>query len=117
VTQDEVLTRVQAEAIRSVRFLYCDNANIVRGNAAYAGALTDFIGSGVGLTVAMQGFCLTEHLAAGTALGPVGEVRLVPEEERTGRGIVRNPTTLPEAIANLEADGVLLEALGEPLAT
>ncbi|MGH2597777.1 MAG: glutamine synthetase family protein [Dehalococcoidia bacterium] len=79
MTQDEVLTRVQAEGIRSVRFLYCDNANIVRGKAAYAGALADFIEAGIGLTVAMQGFCLTEHIAPGSALGPVGEVRLVPD--------------------------------------
>ncbi|MGH2586180.1 MAG: glutamine synthetase family protein [Dehalococcoidia bacterium] len=77
--RDEVLTRVQAEGIRSVRFLYCDNANIVRGKAAYAGALADFIEAGIGLTVAMQGFCLTEHIAPGSALGPVGEVRLVPD--------------------------------------
>jgi glutamine synthetase len=81
VTQDEVLTRVRAEGIRSVRFLYCDNANVVRGKAAYAGALADFIEAGIGLTVAMQGFCLTEHIAPGSALGPVGEVRLVPDPD------------------------------------
>src|SRR5919197_365486 len=77
----EVLTRVGAEGTRSVRFLYCDNANIVRGKAAHASALPDFIEAGIGLTVAMQGFCLTEHLAPGTALGPVGEVRLVPDPD------------------------------------
>src|SRR5687767_5043005 len=78
VNRDEVLAAVQAEGVRQVRFLYCDNANIVRGKAAHAGALADFLESGIGLTVAMQGFCLTEHLAPGSALGPVGEVRLVP---------------------------------------
>src|SRR5919197_2189287 len=77
----EVLTRVGAEGIRSVRFLYCDNANIVRGKAAHASALPDFIEAGIGLTVAMQSFCLTVHLAPGTALGPVGEIRLGPNTQ------------------------------------
>lgn len=77
--QDEVLTRVQAEGVRLVRFLYCDNGNVVRGKAAHAGALADFIDAGIGLTVAMQGFTLTEHIAAGSALGAVGEIRLVPD--------------------------------------
>ena len=79
MNSDEVLARARTEGVRLVRFLYCDNANIVRGKAAHAGALADFLDAGIGLTVAMQGFCLTEHLAPGTALGPVGEVRLVPD--------------------------------------
>ena len=79
--RDGVLARVRAEGVRSVRFLYCDNANVVRGKAAHAGALADFLDAGIGLTVAMQAFCLTEHLAPGTALGPVGEVRLVPDPD------------------------------------
>jgi glutamine synthetase len=74
-----VLARVRAANIRSVRFLYCDNGNIVRGKAAHASALADFLESGIGLTVAMQGFTPTEHLAPGTHLGPVGEIRLVPD--------------------------------------
>ena len=79
MNRDDVLARVRGENVRLVRFLYCDNANIVRGKAAHAGALADFLGAGIGLTVAMQGFCLTEHIAPGSALGAVGEVRLVPD--------------------------------------
>jgi glutamine synthetase len=79
VTGEELLERAQAAGVRLVRFLYCDNANIVRGKAAHAGALADCLDAGIGLTVAMQGFCLTEHLAPGSALGPVGEVRLAPD--------------------------------------
>src|SRR5262249_6457673 len=78
---DDVLARVHAENVHLVRFLYCDNGNVVRGKAAHAGALAGFLQSGIGLTVAMQGFTLTEHLATGTALGPVGEIRLVPDPE------------------------------------
>lgn len=81
MNRNELLARVYAEGVRRVRFLYCDNANIVRGKAAHAGALVDFIDAGIGLTVAMQGFGLTEHIAPGSALGPVGEVRLVPDPD------------------------------------
>src|SRR5437870_5119648 len=75
----EVLVRVASENIRGVRFLYCDHGNVVRGKTAHASALPDFLESGIGLTVAMQGFTLTEHLAAGSHLGPVGEIRLIPD--------------------------------------
>lgn len=74
-----LLSRVADDNIRTVRFLYCDHANVVRGKAVHASALPEFLDSGVGLTVAMQGFTLTEHLANGSSLGPVGEIRLVPD--------------------------------------
>ena len=77
--RQDLLRRVADENIRTVRFLYCDHGNIVRGKAVHASALSDFLESGVGLTVAMQAFTLTEHLASGTRLGPVGEIRLVPD--------------------------------------
>lgn len=76
-----VLQRAVAANLRSVRFLYCDHANIIRGKAAHASALSDFLSSGIGLTVAMQGFCITEHLAPTTHLGPVGEIRLIPDPD------------------------------------
>jgi glutamine synthetase len=78
---ESVLAAARDANLRSVRFLYCDNANVIRGKAAHASALGDFLESGIGLTVAMQAFCLTEHLAPDTRLGPVGEIRLVPDLE------------------------------------
>src|SRR5438067_993420 len=77
--RQDLLRRVADENIRTVRFLYCDHGNIVRGKAVHASALPDFLESGVGLSVAMQAFTLTDHLASGTSLGPVGEIRLVPD--------------------------------------
>jgi glutamine synthetase len=76
---EDVLGRAQSEQVRSVRFLYCDHANIVRGKSAHISALADSLESGIGLTVAMQAFTLTEHIAPGSRLGPIGEVRLVPD--------------------------------------
>src|SRR5216684_2502314 len=74
-----LVARAQAADIRSVRFLYCDHGNVVRGKSAHASALADCLESGIGLTVAMQAFTLTEHIAPGSHLGPVGEIRLVPD--------------------------------------
>src|SRR4030081_2064984 len=76
---NDIVARAQAADIRSVRFLYCDHANVVRGKSAHAAALADCLESGIGLTVATQAFTLTERLAGGTRLGPVGEIRLVPD--------------------------------------
>src|SRR5262245_29356859 len=76
---ESVLEQANAAGVRLVRFLYCDNGNIVRGKAAHIGALRESIEGGIGLTVAMMGFTLTERIAPGSALGPVGEVRLVPD--------------------------------------
>ncbi len=74
-----LVARAQAADIRSVRFLYCDHGNVVRGKSAHASALADCLESGIGLTVAMQAFTLTERIAGGSRLGPVGEIRLVPD--------------------------------------
>ena len=76
---NDVVARAQTAEVRSVRFLYCDHGNVVRGKSAHASALADCLQSGIGLTVAMQAFTLTEHLAAGTHLSPVGEIRLVAD--------------------------------------
>jgi glutamine synthetase len=74
-----VLDRVSIDNVRTVRFLYCDHANVVRGKTAHTSVLADFLESGIGLTVAMQAFTLTERLATGTHLSGVGEIRLVPD--------------------------------------
>lgn len=74
-----VLNRVSVDNVRTVRFLYCDHGNVIRGKQSHVAGLSDHLESGIGLTVAMQAFTLTEHLAAGTSLGPVGEIRLVPD--------------------------------------
>ena len=56
MSRDQMLERVAKDGVALLRFLYCDNANIVRGKAATAAKLADFVEAGIGLTVAMQGF-------------------------------------------------------------
>ena len=65
--------------MRLVRFLYCDNDGIIRGKASGASRLGERLETGVGLTVAMQAFSLLDRLAPVEGMGPVGEIRLVPD--------------------------------------
>lgn len=79
MTPQEILARVDQDSPALIRFLYCDNANIIRGKATTTPTLKDFLEAGIGLTVAMQGFTPTERIATDASVGPVGEVRLIPD--------------------------------------
>src|SRR5215467_8427428 len=76
-----VVARAEAHGVRLVRFLYCDNDGIIRGKASGVSRLADRLTGGIGLTVAMQAFSLLDRLATVEGMGPVGEIRLVPDPE------------------------------------
>src|SRR5207245_7019379 len=65
--------------LRPWRCLYCDNDGIIRGTSAGIRDLRDRLESGIGLTVAMQAFTMLHHRASVAGMGPVGEIRLVPD--------------------------------------
>ena len=75
----EVVAQAEAAGLRLVRFLYCDNDGIIRGKAAGITNLKQRLETGIGLTVAMQAFTMLDHLASVDGMGPVGEIRLVPD--------------------------------------
>ena len=75
----EIVAQAEASGLRLVRFLYCDNDGIIRGKSAGIRDLRDRLESGIGLTVAMQAFTMLDHLASVEGMGPVGEIRLVPD--------------------------------------
>jgi glutamine synthetase len=75
----EIVAQAEAAGLRLVRFLYCDNDGIIRGKSAGVVNLKDRLESGIGLTVAMQAFTMLDHLASVEGMGPVGEIRLVPD--------------------------------------
>ncbi|MGH8910430.1 MAG: glutamine synthetase family protein [Egibacteraceae bacterium] len=83
VDLEEERARVVAQAeqagLRLVRFLYCDNDGVVRGKATGISRLAERLETGIGLAVAMQAFCLLDRLAPVEGMGPVGEIRLVPD--------------------------------------
>ena len=65
--------------VRLVRFLYTDNGGVTRGKATNAKFLRSRMTDGIGLTVAMQAMNMLDQLAPVEGMGPVGEVRLVPD--------------------------------------
>ena len=75
----EIVAQAEAAGLRLVRFLYCDNDGIIRGKSAAIANLKERLETGIGLTVAMQAFTMLDHLASVDGMGPVGEIRLVPD--------------------------------------
>jgi glutamine synthetase len=71
---------LKSQGIRFVRVIWCDNGNVVRGKAIHIDALAERMHIGVGLSAAQQGIpVMADALAAGSGLGPVGEVWLTPD--------------------------------------
>ncbi len=81
MTPDEVLAACEMAGVRLVRFLYCDNGGTVRGKTTAVGRLTERMRTGIGLTVAMSAMNSLDQLQSVPGLGPVGEVRLVPDPD------------------------------------
>ncbi|MEA2589539.1 MAG: glutamine synthetase [Actinomycetota bacterium] len=77
--RDQIVERAKAAGLRLVRFLYCDNDSVIRGKATGMPGLARRLEAGIGLTVAMQAFSLLDRLAPVEGMGPVGEIRLVPD--------------------------------------
>jgi glutamine synthetase len=75
----QALEHAERAGVRLVRFLYCDNDGIIRGKVCAAPSLAERLETGIGLTVAMQAFTMLDRLAPVEGMGPVGEIRLVPD--------------------------------------
>jgi glutamine synthetase len=66
--------------VKFVRIIWCDNANVIRAKAAHINYLEDYIDNGVGITMAQQALpVMYDSVVSETGLGPVGEVRLMPD--------------------------------------
>ncbi|MBV8168798.1 MAG: glutamine synthetase, partial [Alphaproteobacteria bacterium] len=73
--------KVRSDGVRFVRFLYCDPSGIIRGKAVHVDKLVERMQGGIGLTVAMPAMNMLAQLQPVEGLGPVGEIRLVPDPE------------------------------------
>lgn len=76
---NEFERKVRNDGIRFVRFLYCDTGGIIRGKAIHVDKLIERSQGGIGLTVAMPAMNMLDQLQPVDGLGPVGEIRLVPD--------------------------------------
>src|SRR5580698_11555629 len=70
---------IDSDQIRLVRFLYADHGGIIRGKASGTSRLEARMSSGIGHTVAMMAMSMLDHLQPVDGMGPVGEVRIVPD--------------------------------------
>lgn len=78
---EEVIQAAQTANLRLIRFLYCDNGGVIRGKLTHIEGLERRLKGGIGLTVAMQAFNMLDHLVPFEGMGPVGEVRIVPDPD------------------------------------
>jgi len=76
-----VVKRAEDAGLRLVRFLYCGNDGTVRAKASALHGLEGRVRSGIGVTVAMQAMNALDQLQPVAGMGPVGEVRLVPDPD------------------------------------
>jgi len=129
------MERTSREQIRLVRFLYADHGGIIRGKAAGPARLKERMSSGIGHTVAMMAMSMLDQLQPVAGMGPVGEVRIVPDPETfvalpyaPGAGAMLADLVLPDgtpweacsrsflkqAIIELAGDGYVMQAAFEP---
>jgi glutamine synthetase len=81
VTAADVVKAADEAGLRLVRFLWCGNDGTVRAKASGRHGLEGRLESGIGLTVAMQAMSGLDQLQPVPGMGPVGEIRLVPDPD------------------------------------
>lgn len=92
MTRDDVVRMAQAANLQQVQFLFVDNGGIIRGKVTHAHHLAKRLAGGIGLTPAMQAMNILDQLQPIPGMGPVGEVRLVPDPD-TFRVLPYQPRT------------------------
>ncbi len=120
---------------RLVRFLYADHGGVIRGKSVAREFLPERLASGIGHTVAMMAMSMLDSLQPVAGMGPVGEVRIKPDQDTLvalpyapGAGamvadLVQQDGTpwaacartfLKQAIAELASQGYAMSAAFEP---
>src|SRR5205085_3166787 len=100
----DAVKQADEAGLRLVRFLWCGNDGTVRGKASGRRGLEGRISSGIGLTVAMQAMNGLDQLQPVEGMGPVGEIRLVPDVE-TFRVLPYAPHTGAMLVDHVTLDG------------
>ena len=135
----EAISRVVEQAndggAELIRFLYVDHGGVVRGKSTSRATLERRMMTGIGLTLAMQAMNMLDELQPVEGMGPVGEVRIVPDPDSyvnlpfapgaaammsdliglDGQPWAACPRSfLRSAIAEAARDGLALQAAFEP---
>jgi glutamine synthetase len=104
VSAADVASHADDADLRLVRFLWCGNDGTIRAKASALDGLEGRIRTGVGLTVGMQAMNSLDQLQPIEGMGPVGEVRLVPDPE-TFRVLPYAPRTGGMLVDHVALDG------------
>ncbi len=104
MTAAEVARQADEAGLRLVRFLWCGNDGTIRAKASSLHGLEGRIESGIGLTVGMQAMNSLDELQPVEGMGPVGEVRLVPDPA-TFRVLPYAPRTGALVVDHVALDG------------
>jgi glutamine synthetase len=104
VTPEDVVRKADEAGLRLVRFLWCGNDGTIRAKASTLPGLEARMRSGIGLTVAMQAMNSLDQLQPVEGMGPVGEVRLVPDPE-TFRVLPYAPHVGAMLVDHVQLDG------------
>lgn len=76
---DDVIKLAEQENLQQIQFLYVDNGGTIRGKVTHVDHLRSRMVGGIGLTPAMQAMNMLDQLQPIPEMGPVGEIRLVPD--------------------------------------
>jgi len=127
----DIVRTARERGLLLVRFLWCGNDGTVRAKATALAGLEARLNSGLGVTLAMEAMNSLDRLQSVEGMGPVGELRIVPDPTtfrvlpyapRTGAvltdqvGLDGNPAPvcqrsfLKRMEAALDARGALLRA-------
>jgi glutamine synthetase len=104
LTAKDVVKQADEADLRLVRFLWSGNDGTVRMKASGRQGLEGRLESGIGLTVAMQAMSGLDQLQPVENMGPVGEVRLVPDLD-TFRVLPYAPNTGAVLTSHIGLDG------------
>ena len=104
MTAPDVVKRADEANLRLVRFLWCGNDGTIRAKSSARHGLEDRLEAGIGLTVAMQAMNSLDQLQPIEGMGPVGEVRLVPDLD-TFRVLPYAPRTGALLTDHVQLDG------------
>lgn len=77
----DVVQQAQQAGVELVEFLFVDNGGTIRGKLTHVDHLRGRMVGGIGLTPAMMAMNMLDQLQPIPEMGPVGEVRLVPDPD------------------------------------
>src|SRR4029079_888172 len=75
----DVVQKALDAGVQLILFLYCDNGGVIRRKSTHITSLESRLQTGIGLTRAMQAMSDVDQLQPVDGMGPVGEIRLVPD--------------------------------------